>query len=126
MHTPGLALPCEHSSLQKLQEHPKALKATYPDHIQNTNQSDETVILNHIWSQQRFSLALSLSSIHEKHTLWVARHTASRSGGGLALSPISAAVNAAEAGFHQSSHDVATSLIDDVLRRMIVTLPDFR
>ena len=79
-----------------------------------------------VWSQQRFSLALSLSSIHEEHTLWIAQHTASRSRGGLALSPISAAVNAAEAGFHQSSHDVATSLIDDVLRRMIVTLPDFR
>ena len=79
-----------------------------------------------VWSQQSLSLTLELKSIRQEKTLWAAHHKAKRSGGGLPLSPISAAVNAAKAGLHQADDDVTDSLIDDAIRRMIVTLPDLR
>ena len=79
-----------------------------------------------VWSQQRLLLVLALKEIGQKKTLWSAHHIAKRSGGGIPLSPISIAINAAEAGFHQTDNDVAASLIDDAVRRMIVTLPDLR
>ena len=79
-----------------------------------------------VWSQQRLILTLDLKSMGQKKTLWSAHHSAKRSGGGIPLSPISFAINAAEAGLHQNDNDVAASLIDDAVRRMIVTLPDLR
>jgi len=79
-----------------------------------------------VWSQQSLFLTLTLKSVNSDKILWQAQHTASRSSGGLPLSPVSLAINAAEAGLHQADKDVADSLIDDALRRMIITLPDLR
>ena len=79
-----------------------------------------------VWSERRIGLSLELVRVEEGETLWRAHHTARRGDGGLPLSPVSVAMSAFEAGSFQADDDVLPSLLDDVLRRMFVTLPDFR
>ena len=79
-----------------------------------------------IWSQKRAALNLVLRRTRDNAVLWRAHHEARRSDGGLALSPLSLIVNAAEAGLHLADKDVIHSVVDDSLRRMFKTLPDMR
>lgn len=87
-----------------------------------------------VWSRRSIDLRLhvmrpanpAVAGDGKEETLWIARHAASRGDGGLPISPVSAGIAAMEAGGHQSDHDIQPSLIEDAIRRMIVTLPDTR
>lgn len=78
-----------------------------------------------VWSRQRIGLEVAI--VEEPGTvLWQATHVASRSDGGLPVSPLSVAFSAFEATRFHGDQDVPHSMIDDVLRRIFETLPDLR
>jgi hypothetical protein len=79
-----------------------------------------------IWSQLTVGLKLEVTRASDGHSLWVARHVGTRSSGGLSLSPLSAISNIITVSSFRADDDIPLSLISDVLRRIIVTLPDTR
>lgn len=78
------------------------------------------------WTRQVVGVHLMLRRAGSDQILWQARYQAARSDGGLPLSPFSAIWNAAEAGAMASDYDVQRSLLDETLRHITDTLPDFR
>lgn len=78
------------------------------------------------WTQERIGLDISMIRIADGAVVWKARHTATRSEGGLPLSPLSAIYNLATVGQFKSDADLAFSLVDDATRRIVATLPDVR
>ena len=79
-----------------------------------------------IWTQARVGLEVMMTRAGDGAVLWQARHVATRSGGGLPLSPFSIVSNAFMAARLNADGDVPLSLIDDALRRMVRTLPNTR
>lgn len=79
-----------------------------------------------LWTQTRVGLEVTMTRAGDDAVLWRARHVATRSDGGLPLSPFSIASNAFMAARLNGDGDVPLSLVDDALRRMIRTLPDTR
>lgn len=79
-----------------------------------------------IWTEKRVAMAIRLTRASDDALLWQAEHAARRGDGGVPLSPISVATSAAMAGKFNMDKDVTPSLIDDGLRRIMVTLPDTR
>ena len=67
-----------------------------------------------------------MARVADDAVLWKARHVANRSDGGLPFSIIGVAVAGFEAARFRADEDVPDSLIDDAVRRMMVTLPDVR
>lgn len=78
------------------------------------------------WTQSRLGLELKLTRAGDGALLWRARHVATRSEGGLPLSPLSALWNIAAAMHFKADADVDDSLAHDAVRRMARTLPDTR
>lgn len=78
------------------------------------------------WSYKALGVEAELVTADGKTHLWRARHVARRSDGGLPLGPVSAAIQAFEAGSHATDRDIQHSLADDLARRLIETLPDLR
>ena len=78
------------------------------------------------WSQSALGLEVRLTDRLGEINLWKARHVATRSEGGLPLSPVSAAYSAFSAGLFANDTDVPYSLADDLARRLTATLPDIR
>ncbi|MBT3360161.1 MAG: hypothetical protein HN403_11100 [Rhodospirillales bacterium] len=78
------------------------------------------------WTQERIGLDISMVRIIDGAVVWKARHIATRSEGGLPLSPFSAVYNLATVGQFKMDGDVAISLVDDATRRIVATLPDAR
>ena len=76
------------------------------------------------WSHRAIGLEVALIRSHDDVTLWKARHTASRSDGGLPLSPISAPISAYQAANLAADADVTPSMVEDVVRRVFATLPN--
>ncbi len=76
-----------------------------------------------VWSRKQIGLQVRLARAKDDSTLWQAAHTTSRSDGGLPLSLISLPVAAAEAAIFSQDADQLPSMIDDVVRRLVVTLP---
>lgn len=76
------------------------------------------------WSRRSIGLEVALIRSRDDVTLWKARHTASRSDGGLPLSPISAPISAYQAASLAGDADVTPSMVEDVVRRLFATLPD--
>lgn len=64
--------------------------------------------------------------VSDGHMLWRARHVASRSEGGLPLSPVSLVVETFASTQFSSDREVAASVVDDALRRVVATIPDAR
>lgn len=79
-----------------------------------------------VWSQRRIGIEAEIISTTEGHQLWLAQHVSRRSEGGLPLSLMSLPIAAAQAAMFYADNDQIPSAIDDVVRRMLVTLPDFR
>ena len=79
-----------------------------------------------VWTGAVVGVELVLRRAGTDRILWQGRHMARRSDGGLPLSPLSALWNAAEAGLMANDSDLHPSLMDDALRRIVATLPDFR
>ena len=76
------------------------------------------------WSHRSLGLEVALIRSRDDMTLWKARHSASRSNGGLPLSPISAPISAYQAASLAGDADVTPSMIEDVIRRLFATLPE--
>jgi hypothetical protein len=77
-----------------------------------------------VWSQKKLGLEVRLARAEDGATLWQAAHGTRRADGGLPLSLLSLPVAAAEATLFNRDGDQLPSMIDDVTRRLIVTLPD--
>ena len=78
-----------------------------------------------IWSQRQIELEVSIFN-DEKQPFWKASHVARRSDGGLPISLISAPFTVFRAAKFQHDQDHIPSMIDDGMRRIFVTFPDFR
>jgi len=79
-----------------------------------------------VWSGRRFGAELELVRAPGDVMLWQASHTASRADGGVPLSPLSLPVSIFSALRFGQDGDQFPSMVDDTVRRMVVTLPDMR
>jgi len=84
--------------------------------------SDSTLV----WYGRRFGAELELVRAPGDVMLWQASHTASRSDGGVPLSPLSLPMSIFSALRFGQDSDQFPSMVDDAVRRMVVTLPDMR
>ena len=76
-----------------------------------------------VWAQLSLGIEARLTRISDGHVLWIARHTATRSDGGIAISPFGVVSSAVEATALVSDGDQLVSLAADVTRRVVATLP---
>ncbi len=79
-----------------------------------------------VWAQTRFGLSVSLERAGDGRRLWRASHTAERSAGGLPLSILGVTKDAFSAGRLMKDREVFPSMLDDVVRRVMASLPDTR
>jgi len=79
-----------------------------------------------VWAQRTLAIEAVLIRLADRRLLWRARHFGRRADGGVPFSPISAAVESATATGFAMDGDIQPSLVDDVVRRIAVTLPDVR
>lgn len=80
-----------------------------------------------LWSQVSVGMDVRLERETDGRVLWRARTEASRSEGGLPLSPISILTNGfSSARFAADEADVGASVVSDAVRRLTQTLPDAR
>ena len=79
-----------------------------------------------IWAERTLGLEAVIVRAENRTLLWRARHTGIRSDGGVPTSIASAAVVTALAARHANDPDIEPSLIDDVVRRLTLALPDVR
>ena len=80
-----------------------------------------------VWAERRVGLALRLTRIGDDEIpLWWARDGGARGDGGLPLSPLGIAGALFRAGRVAGDQGQGISLLDDVLRRMMRSLPDVR
>ena len=78
------------------------------------------------WSGRRIGIALDIVRHSDGAILWRAAHVARRDDGGLPFSPLAIGAAATRAGLALSDGEAVLSMIDDVMRRIAVTLPDLR
>ncbi len=78
-----------------------------------------------VWSRRDIGLDVEMFR-DPGRTLWKASHVAHRSDGSLPLSPLSAPIAIFEASRFSNDRDIVPSMIDDIMRRLVVTLPDVR
>ena len=78
-----------------------------------------------VWSSRGFGLEVEMFREPDRR-LWRASHVAHRSDGGLPLTPISASIAIFEASWFSADSDIVPSMIDDTMRRLVVSLPDIR
>jgi hypothetical protein len=80
-----------------------------------------------IWAERRLRLELELTRIGvPEHVLWRVRDAGARGDGDLPLSPLAVAGAMFRAARLAGDRGQGASLLDDVLRRMMASLPDFR
>ncbi len=77
-----------------------------------------------VWSELKIGLEARLFRQSDGVELWRARHIARRSEGGVSISPVGLAVNAYQANRFSSDDDVIGSVSDDLVRRLMASLPD--
>lgn len=80
-----------------------------------------------VWTRRQVGLEAELVRIGDGKVMWRARHVDRRSGGGVPLSPVAAMGAAFDAlGLMSDGEDSEQSMLDDVCRRLVVTMPDAR
>lgn len=79
-----------------------------------------------VWTQERIGMEVAMTRARDEALVWKARHIATRSEGGLPLSPFSALFNVVTVGHFKSDTDVPSSLVEDATRRIVQTVPDTR
>ncbi len=79
-----------------------------------------------VWAQARVGLQVQLEHGRRGTVLWRARHVATRSDGGLPLSPLGVAANMFWAARFQSDREEYKTLTDDAARRIMRTFPNVR
>ncbi len=78
-----------------------------------------------VWSHRDVGLDVEMFRDPDR-TLWKASHVAHRSDGGVPLSPLAAPFAIYEAARFSKDLDILPSMIDDIMRRLVVSLPDLR
>lgn len=76
-----------------------------------------------IWAEAAFDLKARLIDLATGDIVWSARHRASRSNGGLPISPVGLVVAAGQAGAFVADGDLLPSVLEDGLRALMATLP---
>lgn len=79
-----------------------------------------------VWSQVQIGLEVVMVRVRDGRVLWRARHIADRSDGGLPLSPIGLAVDGYASAQFAADSEIADSVVDDAVRRLVRSLPDAR
>ena len=79
-----------------------------------------------VWAEARFGLTVRMLRARDGALLWRASHTAQRSEGSLPLSLFSIPIGAFQAGKFKNDQDVFPSMVEDVARRIMASLPDMR
>ena len=79
-----------------------------------------------VWSQVQIGLEVVMLRAADGHVLWRARHIADRSDGGLPFSPIGIVVDTYSSAQFSSDREIAESVVDDAVRRLVRSLPDAR
>ncbi len=74
-------------------------------------------------SSRRIGLQLVLTRIGAAEPLWQAEHIAARSDGGMSLNPFGLLIDSIRAGKFNNDQDIMPSMVHDVVRRMLTTLP---
>jgi hypothetical protein len=85
--------------------------------------SDEYAL---VFSSRSIGLAVEMTHLSSDAILWSASHVAQRWDGGVPLSLTSIAFSAFEAAQFHGDQDILPSMVDDVVRRIFVTLPELR
>lgn len=78
------------------------------------------------WAERRVGLVLELKEIGREAPVWTAQGVSSRADGGLPLSVLGAIGAVARADRFWNDADVPESLVDDLLRTLVRSLPDTR
>jgi hypothetical protein len=78
------------------------------------------------WAERRVGLAFDLVEIGRERPVWTARGVSTRADGGLPFSVLGAIGAAVRADRFWNDADVQESLVDDLLRRLVRSLPDTR
>jgi hypothetical protein len=76
-----------------------------------------------VWTQARVGLAVELRRAGDDALLWRARHVATRSAGGLPLSPLAAAGEVLTTAAFHADPELPPSLLHDATRRLAAALP---
>ena len=79
-----------------------------------------------VWSQVQIGLEVSMIRARDGKVLWRARHMADRSEGGIPFSPIGIVVDAYSSVTFSSDREIAESVIDDAVRRVVRSLSNLR
>ena len=79
-----------------------------------------------VWSQVQIGLEIVMLRAADGQILWKSRHIADRSDGGLPLSPIGLVVDTYSSTQFSSDLEIAESVVDDAVRRLVRSLPDAR
>jgi hypothetical protein len=79
-----------------------------------------------VWSQKHLSLGAEIIRARDGATLWRADAAASRSSGDPPLSLFSLPIAVFRAAAFQDDDDTVASMLDDLARRMLSSLPDLR
>ncbi len=79
-----------------------------------------------IWTNISVNVQLRLRRNHDHKILWQARHQAERADGGLPMGILGIGVGTLSAAKLASDRDTLPSMIDDAVRRMMISLPDLR
>jgi hypothetical protein len=79
-----------------------------------------------VWTDISVNIRLTLSRVRDGAIIWRGRHRARRSDGGMPLTLLGVGAGTFAAGRLAGDTDALPSMIDDSVRRMMVSLPDVR
>ena len=79
-----------------------------------------------VWTDLSVALQLTLIRSRDGRVLWRGKHKARRADGGLPLTLIGASASTFSAGKLAGDRDILPSMIDDAVRRIMLSLPDTR
>jgi hypothetical protein len=79
-----------------------------------------------VWSRVEIGIDTLMRRPIDGRVLWRARHTADRSRGGIPSSPLGAVVDTYRSLNFAVDRDIAESVVDDVIRRIVRSIPDSR
>jgi len=76
-----------------------------------------------VFARKYVGVRVGLKRISDDALLWQAAHTVWRADGGVPLSPFGALSGLASAAMFKTDQEILPSLLDDVMRRLVRTLP---
>ena len=79
-----------------------------------------------LWANKSVSVSLRITRAKSDDLLWRAHHRASRGDGGIPISVVSLPLSIARASRVKGDREMFHSIVDDAIRRMMITLPDTR